>query len=95
MDGTPIRPGTWRSAEEWGAILNKALPDFCCRACGGKKWYTPASDESSIGALHYVSWPDGSVRSSLISVPFVCQDCGLIELFGENELVRRAGQQDG
>ena len=91
MDGPVLRPNKWRSNEEWTGILSRALPDFACRACGERMWYAQtAIGQDAVGVLHYVAWSNSSLQSYVASVPFVCGSCGLVEIFSETELLRRA-----
>ena len=96
-DGAQDRQHPYRTPQDWLVLwrrLTLALgKDNRCTFCGEDVWdCLSPPQEGLLGALHYLTFPEGKPAVGLRTIPFYCGNCGKVEIFAEHELTKLAKQ---
>lgn len=87
-----FRPGRPEAAPDfpgWGALIGSLMPDLHCPRCASTRWELAHPDEPDVACgLVYHRLPALAAESYIDCVPLICAQCGGVEIFSKDHLLR-------
>lgn len=73
----------------WGAIISSLMPDLHCRRCDSTRWELAAPDDADVVCgITYHRLPKMTAEGFVDCVPLICAQCGGVEVFSKDHLLR-------